>query len=163
MSFHTYAQCAKRKKKILGALKIILIFITAYSLAMIGQKIAASREIAREEQAAADKHQTEYEAVVDELPDASLEQNLPAIQPQILDLMNQNTDAVGLLHFEEDRTLYVCQTTNSSYYINHRFDGSEDPAGMIYMDYRCTQLPRSDNLILYGHNMRDGSRFGTSI
>ena len=32
---------------------------------------------------------------------------------------------------------------------------------MIYMDFRDSLWPRSDNLILYGHNMRDGSRFGT--
>ena len=32
---------------------------------------------------------------------------------------------------------------------------------MIYLDYRNALWPRSANLILYGHNMRDGSRFGT--
>ena len=75
--------------------------------------------------------------------------------------MRQNEDTVGLLHFDGDRTLYVCQTTDNSYYMTHRFDRSEDPAGMIYMDYRNALWPRSANLILYGHNMRDGSRFGT--
>ena len=85
----------------------------------------------------------------------------PEVQHEIVELQEQNPDAVGLLHFEGDRTLYVCQTTDNSYYMAHRFDGSEDPAGMIYMDFRNSLWPRSDNLILYGHNMRDGSRFGT--
>lgn len=31
---------------------------------------------------------------------------------------------------------------------------------MIYMDCRCSAWPLGQNTILYGHNMRDGSRFG---
>ena len=56
--------------------------------------------------------------------------------------------------------LYVCQGEDNTFYASHRFDGSEDPAGMIYMDWRCSAWPLGKNTILYGHNMRDGSRFG---
>lgn len=96
---------------------------------------------------------------------APMQTNLPApsVQPQMFDkaerLLKENPDLVGMVGFG-DMTLYVCQTTDNSYYASHRFDGSEDPAGMIYMDCRCTAYPLGDNTILYGHNMRDGSRFG---
>jgi sortase B len=49
----------------------------------------------------------------------------------------------------------------NQYYANHRFDGTEDPAGMIYMDFRCPVEPLGENTILYGHNMKDGTRFGS--
>jgi len=121
-------------------------------LLVIAHRIISSCRIAGEEESAA--------AVLREMghygEPASLE-----MQPEIMALREENPDAVGLLQFEGDRSLYVCQGADNSYYMNHRFDGSEDPAGMIYMDFRNGLNPRSDNLILYGHNMRDGSRFGT--
>ena len=75
------------------------------------------------------------------------------------ELLQTNGDLVGMVGFD-DMALYVCQGEDNSYYASHRFNGSEDPAGMIYMDYRCSAWPLGQNTILYGHNMRDGSRFG---
>ena len=88
------------------------------------------------------------------------EDSPPQIFPEAQELLGQNADLVGMVGFG-DMTLYVCQSEDNYYYASHRFDGSEDKAGMIYMDYRCSILPTSDNIVLYGHNMRDGSRFGT--
>ena len=84
----------------------------------------------------------------------------PPIMDEVQDLLAQNHEYVGMLGFG-DMALYVCQHADNDYYASHRFDGTEDVAGMIYMDSRCTAWPPSDNLILYGHNMKDGSRFGT--
>ena len=149
----------KRKKQLLGMLEGLLIFLLIALVAVIIVRLLSVKEISTEEQAAADHYQGIVTAQT--VTDASIVSENPEIQPEILALMEQNSDAVGLLHFEGDRTLYVCQTTDNVYYMNHCFDKSEDPAGMIYMDYRNSLWPRSDNLILYGHNMRDGSRFGT--
>lgn len=88
--------------------------------------------------------------------------SLPS-QPPVMDaaaeLLAQNGDFVGMIGFE-DMALYVCQSDDNAYYASHRFDGSEDAGGMIYLDFRCSLWPMSDNTILYGHNMQDGSRFG---
>lgn len=54
----------------------------------------------------------------------------------------------------EDMALYVCQSEDDDYYASHRFDGNEDAAGMIYLDFQCSLWPASDNMVLYGHNMR---------
>ena len=85
--------------------------------------------------------------------------NSPQMLAEAERLLRENPDLVGMVGYG-DSSLYVCQTTDNSYYASHRFDGSEDPAGMIYMDCRCSAWPLGDNTILYGHNMRDGSRFG---
>ena len=85
--------------------------------------------------------------------------NYPSVLTAAEKLLAENKDFVGMIGFE-DMALYVCQADDNVYYASHRFDGSEDAGGMIYLDFRCSLWPMSDNMILYGHNMRDGSRFG---
>lgn len=134
--------------------EIVCLLILAVLIAMIVRKLSARARIAGEEQSSAEIMQTIVESTTAPAPE-------PEIQPALLELIEQNPDTVGILRFDGDRSLYVCQAEDNIWYMDHRFDGSEDPAGMIYMDYRNTLRPRSDNLILYGHNMADGSRFGT--
>ena len=43
---------------------------------------------------------------------------------------------------------------DSWYYLNHTFSGKENPCGSIF----CGE--GAENLIIYGHNMKDGSMFG---
>lgn len=136
--------------------ELICLLILAVTAAMIVQKLAARRRIAAEEADSA----LAMQAVVQNTA-APASSAAPAVSLSMRALLEQNTDTVGMLRFDGDRSFYVCQADDNVYYMDHRFDGSEDPAGMIYMDCRCTLLPRSDNLILYGHNMADGSRFGT--
>ena len=150
---------AQDRRHLLVVLEGLLILILLIAIFAIANRSIASKQIKDEEKASA----ALYQGLT--VPDSSAaptkSADAPQIQPEIQELMAQNGDAVGLLHFEGDRTLYVCQTDDNFYYMSHRFDRSEDPAGMVYMDYRNSLLPRSDNLILYGHNMQDGSRFGT--
>lgn len=148
----------KRRFFALAEGALILVFVVL--ALVIGNRMRSAQRIREEERAAAEAHRS-IAAEAAEPSDRGDDAEPPEIQPEIRELMQQNEDAVGLLHFDGDRTLYVCQTTDNSYYITHRFDRSEDPAGMIYMDCRDSLWPRSANLILYGHNMRDGSRFGT--
>ena len=90
-----------------------------------------------------------------------LSENTPesglSIREEMQPMHMQNDDFVGIVEFA-DMALYVCQGEDNIYYASHRLDGSEDPGGMIFMDYACTQ--ESENTILYGHNMNDGTRFG---
>lgn len=140
----------------------ILLFIisTAFVVCTITGKI----EIKREENNSSQDFislSSEDKPVIELHENYISEQSLD--QPQMFakasSLLEVNRDLVGMVGFG-DVSLYVCQYTDNVYYASHRFDGSEDPAGMIYMDYRCNPWPLGDNTILYGHNMRDGSRFG---
>lgn len=149
------ARRAKRKRRILGFIEILMILLFVAFLVLIVRQLVGARMIASEEEEAERLRQSLSPAV------PAADGGIPEIQPEIAGLMRKNPDAVGLLHFDGDRTLYVCQGADNDYYRTHRFDGSEDPAGMIFMDCRCSLRPRSDNLILYGHNMKNGSRFGT--
>lgn len=55
----------------------------------------------------------------------------------------------------------VVKTTNNDFYINHSFDKSENGAGWIFADYRNKFNESEKNLVIYGHNRRDGSMFST--
>lgn len=110
---------------------------------------------ARESLEAIQEDQADEPASPEETPSAKP----PQMFAKAAKLLEQNPDLVGMVRYG-DVSLYVCQSEDNSYYASHRFDGSEDPAGMIYMDCRGSIWPLSDNIILYGHNMRDGSRFG---
>ena len=139
--------------------EILCIAVLAVVVLMIIGRLTDRGAVSREEQASTRAMQAVEPA---DSPETTPEpEKPPVIQPAIAALQAQNPDAVGLLKFDADRSLYVCQGDDNYHYMYHQFDGTENPAGMIFMDYRNTLLPRSDNLILYGHNMRDGSRFGT--
>lgn len=47
---------------------------------------------------------------------------------------------------------------NSDFYLRHDFDRNYTDYGLPFLDERCS-LETSDNLIIYGHHMNDGSMF----
>lgn len=77
-------------------------------------------------------------------------------------LKEENSDVIAYLKVNGTDICYpVVKSNNNEYYLNHSFDKSISGAGWIFIDYR-NKLDDSDkNLIIYGHNRRDGSMFGT--
>lgn len=53
----------------------------------------------------------------------------------------------------------IVQCGNNSYYLDHLFNRTANPAGTLFMDYRSLASLRDPNTIIYGHHMRDGSMF----
>ena len=47
------------------------------------------------------------------------------------------------------------------YYLRRSYDGTQSNSGTIFMSDACKINPISRNLILHGHNMRDGTMFAT--
>lgn len=79
-------------------------------------------------------------------------------------LYAENSDTVGWIKIDNTKVdNVVVQTTDNSYYLDHTFYKGENTNGTIFLDARCTLNPnvRSQNLVLYGHHMRNGSMFGS--
>lgn len=57
----------------------------------------------------------------------------------------------------------VVKGTNDSFYLNHCFDKSNNSAGWIFADYRNKFDNTDKNIVIYGHNIRDGSMFGSML
>lgn len=78
-------------------------------------------------------------------------------------LKNKNPDTVAYLTIKNvDIYEPIVQYTDNSYYLSHAFDGSNNKAGTVFLDYRAhiNADGQSDTLLLYGHNQRDGTMFG---
>ena len=77
-------------------------------------------------------------------------------------MLSQNDECVGWIVVPNTNVNYpVLIYSNNDYYLSHSFDKSNNPAGWIYGDYRNTGDGNDKNFVLYGHNRRDGSMFGT--
>ena len=75
-----------------------------------------------------------------------------------------NNDMVGWIKIEGTKVNYpVMQTPdNPNYYLYRDFDGKDSARGCIYAREECDINDPSDNITLYGHNMRDGSMFAAA-
>ncbi len=72
----------------------------------------------------------------------------------------QNSDFIGWISIEDTKINYpVMQTPgNKDFYLKHAFDKSYSEYGVPYMQENC-KLGLSDNCVIYGHHMQDGSMF----
>lgn len=72
-------------------------------------------------------------------------------------LKEKNTDCVGWLSIPGTSIDFPVMQ-NGDFYLKHDFDGNYTDYGLPFLDERCS-LDSSDNLIIYGHHMNDGSMF----
>ena len=77
-------------------------------------------------------------------------------------LKEKESDIVGFIKVNgTDIEHIVVQGKDNSYYLTHDFERDYNSAGWIFMDYH-NKLDGSDkNIIIYGHNMRNNTMFGT--
>ncbi len=77
-------------------------------------------------------------------------------------LKEQNSDAVAWIKVNNTNIEYpVVKGSNNSFYLNHSFDKSNNSAGWIFADYRNKFDNTDKNIVIYGHNMKDNSMFGS--
>ena len=85
----------------------------------------------------------------------------PDILEEYSSVYQLNQKLIGWIKIDGTKIDYpVMQTVNNEYYLDHNFDQEEDRNGSIFLDKDCSIFPRSQNLILYGHNMKSGKMFG---
>ena len=71
----------------------------------------------------------------------------------------ENSDFVGWLTIDGTNINYpVMQSVETDYYLKRAFDKSYSAYGTPYVQENC-DLNLSDNIIIYGHHMNDGSMF----
>lgn len=72
-----------------------------------------------------------------------------------------NDDVVGWIRIDGTEMDYpVMQTPDQpNYYLYRDFDKKDSARGSIYIREECDINEPSDNITIYGHNMRDGSMF----
>lgn len=86
------------------------------------------------------------------------EENLPEID--FNGLREVNADIVAWIQIPGIGVDYpVVQGKDNEHYLHYTFDGKANKAGSIFLDYRNRAEFTDSKVILYGHNMKDGSMF----
>ncbi len=102
------------------------------------------------------QHQAERELI---------ESDAPTPEARYSKLYEQNQDFVGWISIEGTNISYPVMHTPSDpeFYLHANFNKDYEYAGVPFMDYRCNPNPEkakiSDNLIIYGHNMKNKTMF----
>jgi len=77
-------------------------------------------------------------------------------------LKKENSDTVAYLKVNGTNIDYiVVRGKDNSYYLKHNFDKSWNVSGWIFADYHNRFDGTDSNIVIFGHNTRDGSMFGT--
>ena len=77
-------------------------------------------------------------------------------------LKEKNSDVVAWLKVNGTNIeTTVVKTTDNDYYLTHNFNKEYNSAGWIFADYKNKVDGTDKNLVIYGHNMRDDSMFGS--
>ena len=119
-----------------------------------------------------DKQQAElYDSLADTVDCAADTEEEPAepvlyteektVLPELAELYQQNGNLAGWIRIEDTNINYPVMHTpdNPDFYLKHGFDKEYSDYGCPYVQENCdVQLP-SDNVILYGHHMKNGSMF----
>ena len=164
----------KRKKTSFGDIILILVFIIALSVAMFaGYRLYS---IFMEYKAGVDEYSQIADMVVKErdadaeeiqkLKDAEGKEVKHWTSPLDIDfkeLESINSDVVGWLYMEAlpDISYPIVQGTDNEYYLHHTYKKESVFAGSIFTDCKNSKDFSDQNTIVYGHNMKNGSMFGS--
>ena len=79
---------------------------------------------------------------------------------QLEELKKQNEDIIGWLEIEGTNVNYpVMQRTDNEYYMTHNYKKEYSTEGSIFLDKDYNWDKPSTNLLMYGHNNKNGSMF----
>jgi sortase B len=84
------------------------------------------------------------------------------VNQSIIDLQARYPDVVGWLTIPNTQIDYpFVRGNDNDYYLHLDLDQNWSSSGTIFMDYRNSKDFSDFNTIIFGHNMRNGSMFGT--
>ena len=104
------------------------------------------------------------EAPAESVTDAETETSVepterPAAERNIQALITENADCIGWLSIDGTNISYPVMHTPSDpqKYLRRNFYGKYSQSGVPFLDSRCSM--NGGNLIIYGHNMKNGTMF----
>ena len=75
---------------------------------------------------------------------------------------SQYVDAVGWIYSPDTPIDYgVVEAEDNDFYLHRFYDGSYSVGGSLFMDCNCKRDFSSQNSVIYGHHMNDGTKFAS--
>lgn len=101
------------------------------------------------------------EGISETIYDDSVSAEAPTPERDYQPLVQENSHLAAWLMIEGTEVNYPVMYTPDSpeYYLRKAFDGSYALSGSLFVGADC--VPDGTNIIIYGHNMKDGSMFGS--
>lgn len=150
----------------------VLLLISLYKICTITSERARSQaafealaQIAHKEEPQAEQSSRGAEEALTEPSSAPVSVEEPAPLPQYQPLWEENPDFAGWVQIPGTKLdLPVMFTPDDpEHYLHRAFDRSDSVSGTPFIGAGCSLEPRSDDLILYGHNMKDKSMFAALL
>ena len=86
----------------------------------------------------------------------------PTQDPKWDELLERNPDTVGWLNVPNTEVDYaIVQGEDDIFYLDHNFDKKSDYQGWLFMGIDAKLLDDDKNIVIHGHNMKNGTQFGT--
>lgn len=84
----------------------------------------------------------------------------PSILPQFQNLYKENQDVIGWIKIDGTNVNYPVMFTpnDGEYYLHRNLQKKQEDRGLPFLD-AGTDIFKSSNYIIYGHNMKDGTGF----
>ena len=96
----------------------------------------------------------------EDILDLHYDYEVPDYEVDLAALKAQNPDTVGWIILPDSKINYpIVKSKDNTEYLTSTFDGQTANSGAIFLDMYCASDFSSDNSIIYGHNMKNGSMF----
>ena len=92
--------------------------------------------------------------------DDNVDLNTKQIQDRFIPLLQINPETVGWIkvgNLADEPVVY----RDNEFYLNHDFYQKKSSSGTVFVDVENTDLENDKYVIVYGHDLRDGSKFGS--
>ncbi len=137
----------------------ILIIASFCSFIFFGYKIYS---YIKDEKAQKELNNSIIESAITINDDVDLEDNESPMDINFEVLKEKNKDIIAWIYSDGTEINYpIVQGKNNDYYLRRMLDGSYNVAGTLFIDYRSSSDFSDYNTIIFGHNMKNGTMFGT--
>ena len=136
------------KRRIL--IYIILVFLIVISIVYIGREFYWQNEAVEE---------TKVINTI-EVDENKITKESTKKMIQVKSLKQENSDIVGYLEIENTNISYpVLQGNDNEYYMTHNYKKEKSKNGAIFLDKSYDWNIESNNFLIYGHNLNNGTMF----
>ncbi len=88
----------------------------------------------------------------------------PPIDVDFATVQEDGPNVLGWLYSSDTQINYpVVIYCDNKHYLTHDYTGSHSSSGALFFDFRLTEQLSGENLIIYGHHMKDRSMFGSLL
>ena len=149
-----------RKRIIYILINCILVILTVISIMYMIDFFLLKKEANKESNLLNNIEINKNEIIQAEFNENSTEKIETERMIKLKTLQKENPDIIGWLEIENTNINYpVLQGTDNEYYMTHNYKKEKSKKGSIFLNKDYDWNIPSTNLLIYGHNLRNGTMF----